>query len=77
MLDGRGAAQVGQKRGVHVQAAVFCGAEDARRDEQAEGDGDDEVVAKRGREAGEGVEDVGREGEGGCGGCDGDWEVLA
>ena len=72
MLDRGGAAQVGEQRRVHVEAAVAGEGQDARGHEQAEGDGDDEVVGGGGRPACEGVEGVGGQGVGGGCGADGD-----
>jgi hypothetical protein len=62
---------------VHIQAAVFCAGQDARGDEQAEGDGDYEVVTEGRRVGCECVEDVRGEGEGGCCCCDGYYNVTS
>lgn len=42
-LDGCGPAQVWQERRVDVEAAILERVEDARRDKEAEGDGDEQV----------------------------------
>lgn len=57
-------AQVGQEGRVDVEPAVPGRAQDAGRDEEAEGDGYDQVVGQGRRPAGEGVEGVDGEGQG-------------
>lgn len=72
MLYGGGAAQVGEQRGVHIEAPVGGLVQNARGHEQAEGNSDDEVVGGGRGPACEGVEGVGGQGEGGGCGADGD-----
>lgn len=56
-----------------VEPAVLGGAQDAARDEEAEGDGYDEVVGEGRRPAGEGVEGVEGQGQGAGYGLEGDF----
>lgn len=49
-----GTVQVRQERRVHVEAAVAGVREDTGRDQEAEGDGDDEVDGAGRRPGGEG-----------------------
>lgn len=72
MLNGCGAPQIGQQRRVDVHAAKSSSAENAGGDEEAEGDGDDEIGGGR-SPAGEGVDLMEREPEGLGSRFDGDW----
>lgn len=74
VLEGRWAAEVREEGGVDVETAVGGGVEDAGGDEEAEGDGYDEVWWRGGwrRPGSECVDLVDGEGEGGGDGFDGD-----
>lgn len=70
MLEGCWAAEVGEEGRVDVEATVCSGVEDAGWDQEAEGDGDDQIWRmRRGWRPGlEGVDLVDGEGEGFCDG---------
>jgi hypothetical protein len=63
-LDGGRAAEIREQRRVDIKAAICGIREQARRDQQAERDGDDEVYGRGRRPAGEGVDLVQRQAQG-------------